>query len=278
MTITRRNVLITAGAALGAGVGIAPATKPRAAPGLWSPIASGQKAKLGGLTFEAECGPNPVAIQQSKSGVVRFAMQRGNGWVKDDPDWSERAELDGWPSALPTTAPIWVAWSMFLEEGPPSTSDWVIFQQVFQIKGQPFVHVMKSNGVMHWVGADANMKPGVWPTRHNQKIQPGVWINVVEVYKFDPVGGNGYWKSWVDGRQVLDFKGALGTKGVEHCYAKFGIYRAVKQTWLGITPNDPVVYVKEALSARFANMRFGTQDLSGLIDKPDPTPLWEPWG
>ena len=284
--ITRRQAMLAAGAVMGAGAGAAigltagavavRAVSPPTGP--WTPIASGERAKLNGNGFEAECGPNPVALQLSKSGVVRANIVRGNGWNEDDPQYVERAELDGWPSQISLDAPIWTAWSMYYEKGPWSTSAWCILHQLFQVDGEPLAHVLKPDGMLHWVGSDTTDKPGVWPDRHSHKIEQGTWINFVEVRKFAPETGDGYWKSWVNGQQVLDHHGALGAKGVKACYAKFGLYRNARVAWDGLDPNVGPAFVKENVAVRFANLHFGKEDLSRLIANPDPTPEFEPWG
>ena len=244
----------------------------------WTPIASGERTRLGDLTFEAECGPNPAALQISRAGVLRANIIRGNGWSEDDPQYVQRAELDGWPSQIRLDAPIWTAWSVYYEPGPWSTSDWLILHQLFQVKGQPIAHILKPGGILHWVGSDATDKRGVWPDRHSQKLEQGKWINFVEVRKFAPEAGDGYWKSWVNGEQVLDHHGALGIKGVTSGYAKFGIYRDTRIPFDGVDPNVDLPYVKEDVALRFANLHFGTKDLSRLIASPEPVPEFEPWG
>ena len=269
--INRRNLLLTAGAAVFAGARFAP--RALAAGDTWSPLPSGSRTAINGVRFEAECGPNPTALQVSRSGVYRACLIPDNGWSEDDPRYVERAELDGWKAQTDANQELWSAWSMYYEKGPWSTSDWCILHQLYQIDGSTMAHILKPNGVLHWLGADAAQKGSGWPTRHHQVIEQDTWLNFVEVVRFDPEQGKGYWKSWVNGQQVLEYRGALGTKGVKTCYPKFGIYRGKTEAW---KPGGPGP-VKETIAVRYANMRFGTEDLSALIAKPDPIPSWEPW-
>jgi Polysaccharide lyase len=243
----------------------------------WRAVASNDRVTIGNVNYEAECGPDTTAIQRGANDVVRFTMIPGNGWKKDNPKASERTELDGWPSALPITKPIWCAWSMQVERGATSTSDWCILQQLFQVQGYPIVHVLKPDGVLRWVAADAAKSGGAFPVRYQTKLEPGTWLNFVETLNLDPTPGQGYWRCWLNGQQVLDFKATLGTDRVTHCYAKFGIYRGVMETWDGVDPAKAIKPVKETLSARYCNMRFSHMDLSRLIAAPEPIPAWQAW-
>lgn len=280
VTDLTRRVCLVAGASAGAGAVLGLATKSVQASRAWRPLRSGEYITINGLRYEAECGDDPRAIQVSKAGVVRFEMIPRNFWKKDSRGDSERTELDGWPRQLESHKQIWSSWSMYYEPGPPSTSDWCILHQILHVGGWPMPHLLKPNGDLLWVGAAATDGPGSDRVRHRQKIEQGMWLNFVETYKFDPDGGNGFWKSWLNGRQVLDYKGALGNKGSKHCYAKFGIYRSINKTWDGITDFriEPERWkVPETLVVRFANMRFDHADLSHLIANPEPVPAFEPW-
>lgn len=273
---TRRSVCAGAVASLLQPAGSA-ITAHAASPAGWTAVPDRSTISLGGLRYEAECGADPIAIQRGAKDVIRFTMVPGNGWSKDDPKASERTELDGWPSAISTKRPAWCAWSLHYEPGAWSTSDWCILQQMFQVGGSPIVHVLKSDGMLHWVAADTAGTGGAFPVRHKMKLEQGKWLNFIETYKFDPVGGQGYWKCWLNGLQVLDFKGALGTKGATHCFPKFGIYRGVLRPWDGIDVKTLINPVTESISVRYCNMRFGVEDLSKLITEPEPIPQWQPW-
>jgi len=272
--LTRRDVV--RGTALLPIAGAAPISGASAAdPARWSPVPNGGQVAINGVRFEAQCGKDPRAVQVGANSVVRFTMIAGNGWPKDDPKASERTELAGWPSAVRLDRPIWCAWSFYFEPGAWTTSDWCILQQMYQVGGSPVVHVLKPDGTVYWGGVDA-ANPKASPYRHKQKITQGAWFNFVEVYKFDPVGGAGYWRSWVNGEQVLNFEGAFGSKGASHAYAKFGVYRFVYRTWNGIDMATLHTPANETISVRYANIRFGVEDLSRLVKSPDPIPPMQP--
>jgi hypothetical protein len=239
----------------------------------WTPIPNGKTVDLNGISYEAECGSNAVAVQRSQKGVFRFSMLPGNAWPKDDPADAERAELDGWRGHIRGDGPLWASWSMYYEPGPWSTSDWCILRQIFArytVSSSPWsVLVLKPNGVLHWLATAQDDPKGFWPTRHNMRIEQGKWLHFVETYKFDPDKGDGYWTAWLNGNKEIDFRGKVGKTGTTTRYAKFGIYRATT------TRNGQ--RVQETVNVRYANMRFTTQDLSHLIGKPEPIPDWEPW-
>lgn len=263
--LTRRTILLGgSAAAVGLGAKIVFSNVEADAP--WSELKDGAKVAVNGITYEAECGRKAVALMRAKADVFRFSMVRDNLWENDDPDDSERTELDGWRGRIATTnTPLWASWSMLYEPGPWSTSDWCILRQIYArytASGRPWsVLSLKPGGELHWVGGNADDPKDFWPLRHTQRIPQGEWLHFVETYKFDPHGRNGYWKSWLNGRQVLDHKGAVGKGGVTSHYAKFGIYRS-RTTGAG----GPVT---ELVNVRHANMRFTTDDLSHLIGHPE---------
>jgi hypothetical protein len=75
--------------------------------------------------------------------------------------------------------------------------------------------------------------------------------------RFDPTGGSGFMKLWLDGKQVVNYTGSMGYSTSTGYYWKFGIYRSV---------------AGEHEAVRYANMTVGTADLSAKIAKPDPIP------
>jgi hypothetical protein len=270
--ISRRD-LVLGGASVSMALGAGGDWGARAQSQAWAALPNGQKATVNGIVYEAECGQNRIALQRSRSGVFRFSMIPGNLWPQDDPDDSERTELDGWRGHIASHAPLWSAWSMFYEPGAWSTADWCILRQIYArytATGRPWsVLLLKPEGELLWVGGAADDPQGSWPLRHRQPIPQGEWLNFVETYKFDPEGGNGYWRSWLNGKQVLDFRGAVGRAGVTTRYAKFGIYRSRTQS-----SGSPVT---ETVNVRFVNMRFTTDDLSHLVASPEAVPAWEEW-
>jgi hypothetical protein len=221
-------------------------------PTTWSTFKPYDKVKLGGNEFEAECGPSGAAIQQLGQ-VIRFQMIPGNKWAEDSPD-SERTELDGYRQRIAPGTPYWAAWSVYIEPGPWSTSDWLVLGQMPGLWGHI---IQKGTHAMSFFLAKVAAPLARLP------VDSGVWYNFVEKYV---VGPNGSMAAWVNGKQVANFSGAVGPGG--SYYPKLGIYRG-NQTAAG-TP------VAESINVRYANFKFGTADLSALIVNPEPLPATVP--
>ena len=96
-------------------------------PSSWVAISSNATVTINGNIFEAECGANSQAIQQNGQ-VVHFAMIPGNKWAEDAWD-SERTELDGYKQTMAPGTTYWAAWSLYLEPGTWSTSDWLVWSK-----------------------------------------------------------------------------------------------------------------------------------------------------
>ena len=147
---------------------------------------------------------------------------------------------------------------MYYEPGPWSTSDWCILRQIYPWSGL----VLKPQGVLHWVGGATGGPKGSFPTRFQTKLEQGRWVHIVERIVLDPDGQEGHWQSWLNGQKVLDISAPFGTSGKKEYWFKFGVYRGKQRS-----DGAPV---KEVVSIKFANVRFGTEDLSPLITAPDP--------
>lgn len=238
----------------------------------WISLAPGAKVTIDRLQYEADCGPMPRAIQYNDRLGARTTIMAGNASSKDDPRTSERAELGGWPNAVPAKEAIWSAWSMKLEHGPWSTADWCILHQHYLIGGSPIVHLLKPDRTLNWIASDTRDPKKQNAVRHRQPIEQGVWLEFVETLRIDPSGNAGYWRSWLNGRQVVDFHGPVGGVGVRHCFPKFGIYRSVGRSPSSGKGSTSGKQSSETLVVRYANMRFGTDDLSALVANAPPPP------
>jgi hypothetical protein len=210
--------------------------------GTWQRISVDEYITVNGNIFQAECGPNSESIQRSDNpDVVRFQMVGGNRWYNDIASGDERTELDGYKQSFQVGVPYWTAYGIYVEPGSRLTADWIVLGQIPGLMG----HFVK-NMIMTWSAANKSL--------HSERIAPGLNYRFVEKIIIDPV--NGYYGSWFNGKQVVDYHGPMGGAGKTY-YPKFGIYR-------GAAP--------ETMTVRYANYKFGTADLSGLIDNPDPMP------
>jgi hypothetical protein len=219
----------------------------------WNAFKPYAKVKLNGNEFETESGSASAAIQQLGQ-VVHFQMIPGNKWAEDSPD-GERTEMDGYKQRLTPGKPYWASGSIYIELGAWSTSDWLVLQQMPGLWGHI---IQKGSHVMSFFLVKMPTPLARLP------IDSGVWYHFVERYV---VGPNGSVASWVNAKQVVDYSGPVGEGG--SYYPKLGIYRG-NQTAAGAP-------VTESLGVRYANFKFGTTDLSGLIANPDPLPAFAPW-
>jgi hypothetical protein len=226
---------------------ISPAAAPIASGNTWHTVAVDEYITVNGNIFQAECGPKPESIQRVETpDVVRFQMIAGNRWYNDAVSGDERTELDGYKQSFQVGVPHWAAYALHIEPGSRMTADWIVLGQIPGLMG----HFIK-NMIMTWSAAGK--------TFHSERISQGLNYQFVEKFIIDPV--NGYYGSWFNGKQVVDYHGPFGAVGKTY-YPKFGIYR-------GAAP--------EAMTVRYANYKFGTADLSGLIANPEPVPAMLPW-
>jgi hypothetical protein len=212
----------------------------------WYGVAVDEYVTVNGNIFQAECGPNPESIQRGdEADIVRFRMTAGNGWYNDAGSGDERTELDGYKQSFQVGVPYWTAYVLHIEPGPRMTADWIVLGQIPGLMG----HFVK-NMIMTWSAAGR--------TLHNERIAQGKDYQFVEKVIIDPA--NGYYGSWLNGKQVVDYHGPMGAVGKTY-YPKFGIYR-------GAAP--------ETMTVRYANYKFGTVDLSALIANFDQAPVQLP--
>lgn len=213
----------------------------------WHSVAVDEYITINGNIFQAECGPKPESIQRTDApDVVRFQMIAGNRWYNDVASGDERTELDGYKQSFQVGVPYWASYTLHIEPGSRLTADWIVLGQIPGLMG----HFVK-NMIMTWSAANK--------TFHSERINQGVNYQFVEKFIVDPV--NGYYGSWFNGKQAVDHHGPFGGAGKTY-YPKFGIYR-------GAAP--------ETMTVRYANYKFGTSDLSGLIANPDAIPAMLPW-
>lgn len=223
----------------------------------WSNRAAGGVVMVGGLAFSAQNGSDTRSIQVGPHGnLVRFNLLPNNPWLRDAYPNAERSELAGYRRFYDGDT-VWVSYSFYLEPGDPMTTNWNALGQWYPGAGTvPFAHVFfHPGGILSWfVSTDGKTAKAV----HAQTIRRGIWYHIVENIKFDPKGGAGFARSWLNGAQVVDVAGNVGSIANRGYYWKFGSYRG---------PAAP-----EYFGVRYANMTVGTADLSSKVTNPDPIP------
>jgi hypothetical protein len=231
----------------------------RTAASSWLTVPNASKITISGNEYEAESGADGKAIQRDGE-VIHFQMIPGNAWLPEDAGSDgERAELDGYKRPLAFGSPYWLAGSFYWDPGPVSTSDWLAFLQLHSLFS---LMARKGRGTMEWI----LQAPSGRPPLYSRPLTQGKWYNVVLQVTMDPANGN--LRSWLDGEEVVNYKGAVGVHG-GHGYPKIGIYRGKLAS-----NGKPVT---ESLGLRWANFKAGTTDLSPLISRPDPIPPTSPW-
>jgi hypothetical protein len=233
----------------------------------WTQYAADAHVSVSGSTYSAQGGTDQRAIQVGPFGkVIRFNMLADNPWYEDS-FGVERAELAG-SKAYPEKTPLWVSYSFYVEPGQgPVTTNWFILGQWGQVGsscsggtlGPPYSQSLRIGEIWTLViyPDDVCNGKGKSVTPLTVSLRRGVWYNVVHNVRFDPTGGSGFMKLWLDGKQVVNYTGSMGYSTSTGYYWKFGIYRSV---------------AGEHEAVRYANMTVGTADLSAKIAKPDPIP------
>jgi hypothetical protein len=233
----------------------------------WKELGADEKMSVNGATYIAQGGTDSRAIQVGPFGnLIRFNMLPDNAWYEDS-FGVERAEL-ALSRAFPERTSLWVSYSFYVEAGQgPVTTNWFILGQWGQVGsscsrgtlGPPFSQSLRIGEILTLViyPNDVCNGAGKAATPLTVSLQRGVWYNVVQNVRFDPAGGTGFMKVWLDGQQVVDYAGSTGYATSTGYYWKFGIYRSV---------------AAEHEAVRYANMTVGTADLSAKIASPDPIP------
>jgi hypothetical protein len=197
----------------------------------------------------------------------RFEVRPGDQWSGDEGTDKERSEITPYEPKFNAGVDNWLSYAMRLPYGDPYTGS-------LQIMGQ--LHATEDaadDGLSPiWdITFAANRGPSSLQIRSRTSVEnPNVtsppatvhytydefprfqWVNFVHRLKPD-YSGSGVIQSWIDGVQVVDYAGAFGFDDLLGPYFKFGIY------------SGEVDYVR---IVEYANMEFGTTDLSDRILNP----------
>lgn len=226
-----------------------------------SQVATDKAILLNGVWYVAESAAQTYAVQQhSTFDQMRFEVRNGDQWASDSSSVN-RAELDGFPAEYPKAVTLWGAYSFAIEPGAAGSPDAYI-GQLHQTAEAGYT-ALDPPLAFHLVGTtlkiDTRTDNGTPPagnpsavTRYSFTPTRGRWYNVVFKIKIDPAG-TGLLSVWIDGTQVVNLTGiATGYNAVGN-YWKEGVYRNAESVTFAI---------------RFANVEFGTTDLTARITAP----------
>lgn len=216
---------------------------------------------LNGIWYVAEAKAASYAVQRhTVFDQMRFEVRSGDKWASDG-SGVNRSEMDGFPAEYPKGVTLWGAYSFAIEPGLPGSPDAYIGQlhqtteTGYSALDPPFAFHLVGDTLKIDTRTDNGSPPSGNPsavTRYSFKPARGRWYNVVFKIKIDPAG-TGLLSVWIDGVQVVNLTSiATGYNSVGN-YWKFGVYRTAETVTFAI---------------RYANMEFGTTDLTARITAP----------
>lgn len=186
--------------------------------------------------------------------ITRFEVHAGDRWSGDGTQPKERSEAYA-SGKLSLTRPNDVRFDMMIEPGPPSTAPWLTLVQLQSTfdpgeagHSPPFAIELRDEKMRIGSRFDpaviskGNDAPYELHYVDTAPIQRGRWYAMRIQVKFDPMGA-GWLKVWRDGKQIVDYAGAIGFNDVVGPYFKAGIYRAS---------------ARERMAVRFRGIRIGT--------------------
>ena len=225
-------------------------------------VATDKATLVNGIWYVAECDAAKLhaVSRHAFYDQWRFEVRSGDQWASDSASVN-RAELDGFPAEYPASATLWGSYSFMIEPGDVGALDAYIGQLhqttetgydaldpplAFNIVGSTLKVVTRTDN-----GSPPSGNPaGV--TRYAFDPVRGRWYNVVFKVKVDPAGA-GLLSVWIDGTQVVNLTGIATGFNAAGNYWKFGAYRSADTATFAI---------------RYANMEFGTTDLSARATSP----------
>lgn len=183
-------------------------------------------------------------VRSEGSDGFRFELRAGDRWTKDvrlrtlEPDAHnvERDELSDL-DRQPYGRDIWFGFTLKVEPGPPSTSDWVNLGQLHNTpdRGEasaspPWVQGFGRGDafrvfVRHTAQDPLRDNPSPIVLFEDHAFQRGRPYRFVYHLVLAPTGA-GRAEMWRDGRKVADYHGPLAYPDKSGPYFKFGIYRS----------------------------------------------------
>ena len=230
------------------------------------------------------CG---IAGAPDAASEVRLELHAGDQWPDDVATSAPverslvQAMLDtgsNTSQALPMRQEVWWAFSFLVEPGPPLSSlgasyAWLIFADIHSDYAASFAHAIP---IQLELGLDDALMIAVHATTvdpdgrahyvfHGEPMTRGAWRDLVLRLCMDPdnTSGRGAADVWLDGRQILAYRGAIGFTG-DLPYPQYQIYRGNPA---------PRLIAHEALAIRYSNHQISTtKSLRERVFRPPKAP------
>jgi hypothetical protein len=168
-------------------------------------------------------------------------LRSGDVWpgdaVKDH--LAERAEVGGFGYPQPFETPLPLAFNMYINPGPPVTSEWCVLGQLHPAQdgiSPAWSQEFDAGDVFKII---ARNSPTEMVLFEDKAFKRGQHYAMKYLFKY---GAKGLLQAWRDGIQIVDYSGALGYGGTVGPWWKFGIYR---------NPSP------ETLVVQYSNVQFG---------------------
>lgn len=242
--LTRRHALKALGISALAGPWLVPAFASEAL--LECPAVEGftswgrRPILLSGYHFEAYTAGGCWSIERSLNdrGKLRFELHKDDSTPEDirSHNVSERAEFNQ-VGFLDQHRDILLSFTMMIEPGPPTSSDWTVLGQFHQAPdpgdvdtSPPFAQVMERGDLFRIVSQTFPTSPLL--TKRPPQIEHfrrpnferGRWHQFEYRIRFSP-DQDGLLQCRFNGEAVVNYRGGLGYRNTRGPYFKFGIYR-----------------------------------------------------
>jgi polysaccharide lyase-like protein len=191
--------------------------------------ANGSRFQVGGKEVAAQNGNKSWSVTNPDKYTLRFEVRSGDVWASSgyNDSANNRSELEFTQRSNAGTK-VTLSETLTLEPGPVSTASFFNFNQLhttdpqsppcpitFQLTPGDFMEI-----VVQWPGTD-------WHRvyRSPQPVARGKPMAVKFEAMMDADGSDGYLKVWLDGSQIVDYRGKIGANSPQQYYWKCGIYR-----------------------------------------------------
>jgi hypothetical protein len=191
-----------------------------------------------GRAWRLQSSGAPWAARADGENGYRFEIRSGDQWAKDVRPGHpvERTELSDLVR-MPYGEDVWIAFTLEVEPGPPSTSEWVNLGQLHGTadRGErnvspPWVQRLLKDDrfrveVRHTQENPVRNQPKPVVIFEDPKLERGRPYRFVYHFRISPES-DGMVRLWRDGELVADYRGPVGYPDKRGPYFKLGVYRA----------------------------------------------------